>query len=373
MVARATWTGGLAVVATSLVAVPVAGHVRYTAPDSAPDHDTLSLLATVLSDPLNATLLAGGGIGVVAVSVAYLHVRPLHRDVVVFREAVAQYRDLVPWLLRLSFGLPLVGAGFAGYFFSPSVVPSGELFVAGNRLVLVGLGFLLLFGLASRVVAFVGLLVYIAGLAVRPDLVLAAEYVAGFIGVVLLGSGRPSADQILGAVAVAEGTFYGRIDPVHRMSVWLDSHIDPYRRYLPTIVRLGLGFVFVLLGVGEKLLAPGRAMAVVAKYDLTAVVPVDPGLWVVGAAFTEIALGIALLLGVFTRAVSVVALFMFTLTLFGLPDDPVLAHVTLFGLASTLIVTGAGPVSIDGILEDRLGTPDTDGATIPDEADLATD
>jgi hypothetical protein len=33
--------------------------------------------------------------------------------------------------------------------------------------------------------------------------------------------------------------------------------------------------------------------------------------------------------------------------LFGLPDDPVLAHVTLFGMASAVFTLGAGPLSID--------------------------
>lgn len=250
------------------------------------------------------------------------------------------------------------------------MVPSGELVVAVNRLLLVGLGFLLLFGLGTRLVAFVGLGVYLVGAMYRPELVLAGEYVAGFVALVLVGSGRPSADHVLQAVASAEGTVYGEFDPVGPAAVWFDSHVEPYRAYVPFVIRVGLGIVFLILGVGEKLLAPGPALAVVAKYNLTGVVPVDPGLWVVGAAFTEILLGIMLVLGAFTRAVSLAALFMFTLTLFGLPDDPVLAHITLFGLASTLIVTGAGPFSIDRAIKDRMETPVRDVESFPEEEDV---
>lgn len=362
----------LALVASALVAVPVAAHVRYTT-DSDAHVDTLSLLVEVLSVPLNAVLLAGGGVAVAAIVVGYLLLQPLRRDVTVFRRAVTQYRDLLPWLLRLSFGLPLVGAGFAGYFFSPAVVPTGELFVAVNRLLLVAFGFFLLFGLGSRVVAFVALVVYLVGATYRPELVLAGEYVAGLVAIVLVGSGRPSADQILQTVAAADGTVYGEFDPFHRAATWFTDRVEPYRAYVPTIVRLGLGLVFLLLGVGEKLLAPGPALAVVDKYHLTAVVPVDPGLWVLGAAFAEIALGIALLLGAFTRAVSIVALLMFTLTLFGLPDDPVLAHITLFGLASTLIVTGAGPFSVDRAIEDRMEPPVRNVDSRPQDVDPSTD
>jgi uncharacterized membrane protein YphA (DoxX/SURF4 family) len=100
---------------------------------------------------------------------------------------------------------------------------------------------------------------------------------------------------------------------------------------------------------------------VVEKYDLTAVVPVSEGLWVVGAGLTELALGLALAVGLFTRAGALLALGMFTLTLFGLADDPVLAHVTLFGLASALVITGSGPLSLDRL----LGT--TTGGTAPPE------
>ncbi|MEF8827260.1 MAG: DoxX family protein, partial [Halapricum sp.] len=92
-------------------------------------------------------------------------------------------------------------------------------------------------------------------------------------------------------------------------------------------------------------------LEVVAKYDLTAVVPVDPGVWVVGAGLAEIAFGIALIFGLLTRATAAGAFVLFTITLFGLPDDPVLAHITMFGIASAVFTLGAGPFSIDAWLE----------------------
>jgi uncharacterized membrane protein YphA (DoxX/SURF4 family) len=331
------------------------GHVEYTA-EGGEAVDPLPFLVAVLSDPFNALLLAGGALAVSVAGIGYLRMRPLSRDVAVFRMAVSEYEDLLPWLLRLSFGLPLLGAGFSGYFLSPAVTPTGPVLAAVARLFQIGLGFALLFGLATRLAAVAGLVTCLASIAFRPELVLALEYVPGFVSIVLLGGGRPSADQVLETVATAEGTVYGEIDPVHRLSMAFRDRVRPYRGYLPTIVRVGLGGMFGLFGVGEKLLAPGRALAVVDKYDLAQVVPVDPGLWVVGAGVTETALGVAIVVGLFTRASALVALCMFTLTLFGLPDDPVLAHVTLFGLASALIVTGGGPLSVDRMLEPRKNT-----------------
>jgi uncharacterized membrane protein YphA (DoxX/SURF4 family) len=74
---------------------------------------------------------------------------------------------------------------------------------------------------------------------------------------------------------------------------------------------------------------------------------------VVGAGLAEAGLGVALVLGLFTRASAVVALFTFTLTLFALPDDPVLAHVTLFGMTSALFTLGSGPYAVDRWFEGR--------------------
>ncbi len=43
-----------------------------------------------------------------------------------------------------------------------------------------------------------------------------------------------------------------------------------------------------------------------------------------------------------------------TLAVFGLPDDPILAHVGLFGLCSILVVLGAGRWSVDTWLGRRF-------------------
>ncbi|MFB6269440.1 MAG: DoxX family protein [Halobacterium sp.] len=319
--------------------VGVPGHVKYVV-DGAPSVRALKFLVDVLEHPLNAVLLLGGGLGVVAAMAAYLRYRPAKADVRALRATLDDYREFLPWMLRLAVGLPLVGAGFAGYFFSP-IVP------APTRVLQVSIGFLLLFGLATRAVALFGLGAYLTGLAFEPGLLLASEYVGGFLGIILLGSGRPSADHLLQRVAAAEGSVYGRFDPLHPIVERFNAVVDPYEQYAPTVIRLGVGFNFALLGFWEKLANPGWALEVVAKYDLTSVVPVDPGMWVVGAGLTELAVGVFLFVGLFTRATAAVAFVVLTTTLFGLPDDPVLAHITLFGLSSALFVTGAGPLSID--------------------------
>lgn len=342
-------SGSLAVCGALCVAIVASGtaraHVRYVAEGDGTPTDPVEFAVQVLSEPANAALFGGTALVGAAGLLGYVWVRPTIPDLDVLRETLAGYGDLVPWMLRLSMGLPLVGAGFVGYYFSPAV--DGQ-----PSLLLLGLGFLLLFGLATRAVAAVALVAYLAGLARWPELLLAMEYVPGLVAIVLVGGGRPSADHMLGAVASASGTYYGRVDPVHRIAGRFQALIEPYTRYAPTVIRVGLGVVFVYLGLVEKLLQPGRTLGVVAKYDLTAVIPVDPGAWVLGAGLAEIALGVLLIAGLLTRGVAAAAFVVFTLTLFGISDDPILAHITMFGLASAVFTMGSGPLALDRVLAD---------------------
>ncbi|QLH80025.1 DoxX family protein [Halosimplex rubrum] len=318
-------------------------HVDYVTDPPTATRDAVEFAVEVLSEPPNLALVAGGTVGVVGLLTALFVVRPTIPDIDALRSALASYREYVPWMLRLSLGLPLVGAGFAGYLFSPAVP-------AEARVLQVGLGFLLLFGLATRAVAAAGLLAYLAAFALNPGLVLAIEYVPGFVAIVLVGGGRPSADHMLSVVAGTAGTYYGRVDPVGAVAARFDERFGPHERYVATVLRVGVGLAFAYLGLVEKLADPSRAVQVVDKYDLTAVVPVDPGLWVLGAGLTEIGVGLLLVVGYYTRGAAAVAFTMLVMTLFGLPDDPVLAHITLFGMISAIFTLGGGPLSLDAWL-----------------------
>jgi uncharacterized membrane protein YphA (DoxX/SURF4 family) len=343
---RSIAAAAFALVAT-LAARPAAAHVDYVTEGSGDPLDAIAFTAEVLSDPLNAAVFGGSGLLAVVGIAAYLWVRPTIVDVVVLREKLAGYGDLVPWMLRLSVGLPLVGAGFQGYLFAPTLS-----FDTGAspllRVLFIGLGFCVLFGLATRIASGIGLLTYAWVLvAVDTGVVIAMEYVPVLVALAILGGGRPSADDMLLEVASTPGSYYGRIDPVHHLKAFLDAAAAPLRRYVPTVLRVGMGVTFVYLGLIQKLADPGSALQVVEKYDLTSVVPVDPGLWVVGAGVTEMAVGLALIFGFFTRGAAALSFVLFTTTLFGLPDDPVLAHVALFGMASAVFTLGSGPLAFD--------------------------
>jgi uncharacterized membrane protein YphA (DoxX/SURF4 family) len=69
----------------------------------------------------------------------------------------------------------------------------------------------------------------------------------------------------------------------------------------------------------------------------------------------ETALGVAILAGVLTRFSAAVGFAVLTLALFALPDDPVVAHVCLFGLCSALVILGGGRWSLDRLVLEPLG------------------
>ena len=345
----------LAVVAALAAFVGSASaHVEYVTPPGTQPMDVVDFLVAAFTTPLIVGVLLGGFVAVLAGIGGYLYLRPFPADIAAFRAAMDDYRDLLGWLLRLSMGMPLIAAGFEGYLFSPSVTLP---YPTALRLFGISVGFFLLFGLATRVTAVWALFVYLVALPSHPQMLLAFEYVPGLLAVALVGGGRPSADAVIARMADDDKTVYSQFDPFYRrVAVPFAARIKPYKELAPVVLRVGIGIAFIYLGITQKLMRPGEALAVVAKYNLTSIVPVDPALWVIGAGLTEALVGVMFIFGAFTRGFSLVAFGLFTTTLFGLPDDPVVAHISLFGLVSALLITGAGPYSVDAWLEDRIRT-----------------
>lgn len=318
-------------------------HVDYVRGGSHTETTVREFFLGVLGEPSNLVLLSAGTVVAGTVAVGYLRYATRLTDVQVGIRTLQSYRPYLGWMLRLSIGLPLVGAGFSGYYFSPSVP-------AEARLLQVSLGFLLLFGLGTRLVAACGLVAYAAGLTAHvPELLLASEYVAGFLGLLAVGPGQPSADMLIRRLVVTDGTFLSRFRGVPTPGT-LTTRFGLTHETGPVLIRAGLGLNFIYLGLVQKWLQPGEALAVVAQYDLTSVIPVSPELWVFGAGLVELGVGVLFLTGCFTRGAAVAGFAVLTTTLFGLSSDPVLAHVTLFGLTSALMITGSGRYGLDGTL-----------------------
>lgn len=315
-------------------------HVRYvTEPEPAPD--PIGFILDTLSHPGHVALLVGGGLVVLGLLLAWHRLRPMENARLRLISRVTTYRDFVPWMLRLSFGLVLLGAGLTRVLFAPDVRPPDWPY-----LVLSALGFLLLLGLAVRPAAIGALLIYLGGLVWQPGLIEIWDVAGGLAALALLGPGLPSLDDLLRhALPRAPGRDAATEAPSMRV----------YDDLVPLLARVGLGGAFFASGIVDKFLSYPQGLEAVAKYHLTALVPVAPEMWVLGAGVLESTLGLAILLGLMTRFSAVVGFAVLTLAVFGLPDDPILAHVGLFGLSSILFVLGAGRWSVDAWLGPRFG------------------
>lgn len=313
----------------------VIAHVDYVT-DAAGSPDPIGFLLDTLAAPVSLILMAFGALIVIGLVLAWARWRPLEMARQRFIVHAGTYTEYVPWIVRLSAGLVLIGAGLSRVAFMPTLEASTPM-----AIVLTATGFLILLGLAVRPAALAALAVYAIVLVTNPVLVMMLDVAGALAAVAVLGPGRPSLDDLLraafprgpGARAATENLGAGHYDD-----------------FVPLLVRVGLGGAFIASGIVDKLLLYEQALAAVEKYGLTAVVPVPAELWVVGAFAVETALGVAILLGVMTRLSAVVGFAVLTLAMFGLADDPVIAHVGLFGLSSVLVLTGAGRWSLDRLL-----------------------
>lgn len=313
----------------------IVAHVGYVT-DEQPSRDPIGFLLAALGNPLAIGLLVAGAAVVLGALAAWVWLRPLAAAREAFVARAATYRPSVPWMLRLATGLVLIGSGLNRVVFSPTLaVPDWP------YLLLTAVGFLLLLGFAVRAAALVGLALYAVALALDPSLIGMWDLAGGLGAVVLIGPGAPSLDDLLRASFPR--AWGGRLATIAPSS-------ERYEDLIPLLVRIGLGGAFAASGIVDKLLIYERALAAVDNYHLTGIVPVAPELWVVGAFAVETALGLAILAGIFTRLAAMVGFAVLTLTLFALPDDPVIAHVGLFGLSSVLVVLGAGRWSVDRAL-----------------------
>ncbi len=315
-------------------------HVDYvTDPSDSPD--PIGFLLDTLADPLSVLVLVLGALVVAGFAVAWARWRPLEPARERFIAHASTYTEYVPWIVRLSAGLVLIGAGLSRVAFMPTIDAATPI-----ALVLTAAGFLILLGLAVRPAALVALAVYAIALVADPELVMMLDVAGALAAIAVLGPGRPSLDDLLraafprgpGARAATENLGAGHYDD-----------------FVPLLVRLGLGGAFLASGIVDKLLLYEQALAAVDTYGLTSVVPVPAELWVVGAFAVESALGLAILLGAMTRLVAAVGFAVLTLAMFALADDPVIAHVALFGLSSVLVLTGGGRWSLDRLVLEPLG------------------
>lgn len=235
------------------------------------------------------------------------------------------YIEYVPWILRLSLGIALIGASVAHVLISP-ILKVGAF--AGMELV-VGFGLLSGFLVVPSVI--VGIILYCVALSQNFYIAGNIEVAMSLIALLILGSARPGIDDLLGLPHI---------------------HIEKLKKYVPLLLRLGIGGALVFLSLYEKVLNPHVSELVVQKYNLINIIPVGAPMWVFAVGMIELAVGLFILIGFQTRLVSAIAFLVLVTTFFFFKEE-VYSHVTLFGVLSALFITGGGAWSLDAVLKRR--------------------
>jgi len=307
----------------------VSAHVGYVLP---PEDITANAggdalwLMQPLWNPLYLSLMIGTII--VALGVYFLVSRnERFRDWASGLEAWSgTYTEFLPWIARLGLGIVLIGAGTGGVLLSPAAP------VALFNVIQILLGFLLLAGLLTGIITWLVLALYAYGVFLHPYLLGNLDIAALCVAILAFGSSRPGIDDLFGL------RFFGALSRL--------------RAYAPTILRVGIGVAFAFLAVYEKLLNPHLSELVVQRYELMGVIPVTAAMWVLAAGLIELAVGVALFVGLRTRLFAAIAFGVLSLSFFYF-SEAVYSHITLFATLSILFVTGGGPLSIDSWLESR--------------------
>lgn len=272
-------------------------------------------LLSAITDPFNIILML---FTVALVLVLYWvahNNRFLKKYFAKVRTKLEKYDVFIPWIIRLSLGIALIGASSAQVLISPLL--SGFDAFALMQLIL---GFLLLAGFLSIPAAVFTCVLYIYAIIHTPYLLGNLEFLAGAIAYIVLANPKPGIDDI----------FMKKIKVEQDLS-----------RFVPLILRLGLGISLIYLSLYEKIFNPHLSELVVSKFQLTSVIGVSPEMWIFSAGIIELLVGLFLLIGFHTRLTSAIAFTVITVTFFFFKED-VYSHITLFGLLSVLFITGSG-------------------------------
>jgi uncharacterized membrane protein YphA (DoxX/SURF4 family) len=313
---------------------PPFGHVSYVVDPAkleALAGTDWDFLLSPVRDPFYLTLI-GVTFGVtIALFAVGEVVRPARTACRRVHDRFLAYDGFVPLILRTALGIALIVAGTKQAVFLPNVSAPE---VSTLQVVL---GFCLLAGFSVRICGLGAVVLFGYGLTKSHYLFGSMESAAAGLIVAAYGAAAPCTDDIL------------QMDPLGRLLAPLWKRV---RDHTGTLLRLSLGCTMLWLAVTEKAMNPRVCEAVVIDFDLQKVIPVSSAMWVFTVGVIEFAVGLVLVLGLFTRTWSIVAFLVLTLSFFYFKEE-VAGHVTFFGALMVLMIKGAGDWSCDSLIARR--------------------
>ncbi len=292
-------------------------HVGYVIDESAQvSHagSNVAFLLEPLSEPFNLFLMVTTVIVVAIMFWFYEKSTALKGYFTQVADRASSYGDLLPWMLRLSLGIALLGAGTSHVFISPILEATPLL-----SLVQVVLGFFLLSGFLTGFATAGAIILYFLALFSDAYIFGNLDFLGIAIALLLSASSRPGVDDIFG------------------LPFW--PKFQDMKAWVPVVTRLGIGIAMTYLAVYEKFLNPELSALVVEKFNMTAAIPVSPAMWVLSAGLVEVLVGLLLIIGWRPRLISAVAFLVLTASFFFF-QEAVYSHITLFGALSVIFASG---------------------------------
>ncbi|MCI5051346.1 MAG: DoxX family protein [Candidatus Pacebacteria bacterium] len=300
-------------------------HVRYIATEAeqaALSQIDFALLLSPLKEPKYIVMIIATLILVAIVYWFCDHNKYIHRWTEHMAHVGESYKQFIPWITRLSLGIILIGGATNEFLISPVLETP---FVWMNILQLI-IGFFLMAGFMTGISAIVALILFIYALTQDMYLIGSFDILGLILSLFALDSRRPGVDDIVGIPDYL--------------------HIKKLRKYLPTILRMGIGIGMAYLAIVEKILTPELAAMVAETTGLVDVIPVSAMMWAFSAGVIEFVVGIMLFIGFRTRLAAVAALIILSMSFFYFGED-VTSHVTLFGTLSAVFILGVGKLGVD--------------------------
>ena len=237
-------------------------------------------------------------------------------------EGRERFYALVPLILGIHAGLPLIVLGIRGELFSPNnQIPGAWLYWVG--VAQIGIGLCFLYGGLTRLAgAALGVLWLAGAVLFGLEAMLENVHYLGFaLFFFLAGRGPYAVDRLL----------FPALEPAPHLVT----------RAMP-VLRIATALGFVVVAFTEKLANPALVTAFLQQHPLNFTswmgLPMSDSLFALCAGTTELVIGLALVLGLFPRVIIGTAwLFInMTLTLFSWVE--LLGHLPLYGVMGVLLI-----------------------------------
>ena len=234
----------------------------------------------------------------------------------------ARFYALVPLILGIHVGVPLVVLGITGRLFSPNNVLSGPL-LYWLGVMQIGVGLSVLYGGLARLGGAALCLLWLIGVSVAglESMLENAHYLGFGAFFVLTGRGPWAIDRLL----------FPALEPTPRLS----------RLAMPCL-RIGTGLGLATVAFTEKLANPQLARAFLQEHPLNFTgwlhIPMSDDMFVVCAGSTELLIGLCLLFGIFPRLIVASAWLLINMSLTVFNWVELVGHLPLYGAMAILLV-----------------------------------